>query len=83
MAELTARAGGDLDFRRLTADGLEGADLERAHAAVRTMRAALPPDLRTEDGRDLLAILDEALAYGCGTGRAARIEPVLGPAAGG
>lgn len=80
LAALAARANGDADFGDLTGDGLDGADLDRARAAVGALRETLPepvPELRTQDGRDLLAILDEALAYASRTGRPARIEPIF------
>lgn len=66
---------------RLADGGLEGADLVEAHGGIAALRSALngrpPSSLRTEDGRDLLAILDEALAYAVRSDKAARIAPVL------
>lgn len=60
-------------------EGLSGDALQEAHGAVAELRAApAPPELRTQDGRDVLAILDEALAYGARAGHTARLEPIAG-----
>lgn len=79
-ALLRALAGGphgDPVFAPLAREGLEGEALEPARVAVAALRAA-GAQPRTEDGRDLLALLDEALAYASRAGRRARIEPSLG-----
>jgi hypothetical protein len=77
LQELTDGPHGDPVFEPLAHEGLEGEALEPARVAVAALRAggARP---RTEDGRDLLALLDEALAYASRAGRRARIEPSLG-----
>jgi len=66
---------------RLADGGLEGADLAEAHHGIAALRSALngdpPASLRTQDGRYLLAILDEALAYAVRSDKPARIAPVL------
>jgi hypothetical protein len=86
LATLRERSGlgsrrGEL-LVRLADGGLQGADLVEAHATIATLRGALdgdlPPSLRTQDGHDLLAILDEALSYATRAGKPARIAPVLG-----
>jgi len=66
---------------RLADGGLEGADLGEAHRGIAALRSALngdpPASLRTQDGRYLLDVLDEALAYAVRSSKSARIAPVL------
>ncbi len=76
-------AGSRLDqlLGRLTNGGLEGTDLAAARSGIAALRSAVseepPAALRTQDGRDLLPILDDALAYAARSGQPARIVPVL------
>ncbi len=82
LATLEERSESGSRLRDLLGDcGLEGADLAEAHHGIVTLRSALngdpPASLRTQDGRYLLAILDEALAYAVSSGKPARIAPVL------
>jgi hypothetical protein len=82
LATLEERSEIGLRLRDLLADGgLEGAHLAEAHRGIDALRSALngdpPASLRTQDGRYLLDILDEALAYAVRSGKPARITPVL------